>query len=431
MAKGFTFLGTRARSSVSNYADSSVVGWPWGWTNQDSWGSCDTLPSSIAYGELMYFDIHLTTSNKDARVFVLANSKSGTTLYSRNIVCYAADGTKIAGVNLTSGGSGYGGIDFDDLFEAAIGDLPGTTFANLSPTCKYSGYSGNYANYRGFFKNGSTAYDAGRRGLNPSNTVIYTSPQGSGTYTISKAEGGVSVNGTTYYNSSRGSYPYDYVGLLICGGGGGGGGGGSSRGGGGGGGGGGGVALCLLDLDSYPYYISLSDGSGGAGGSSSTDGGNGGQVTLEVTLEDLDSKELILYANGGVGGNKGTTTASGSGGAGGDVYISDESYCTIIAYANGGAGGRGGPRSGTGSAAGNCSCSGYLVGTASSSRVTAGSGGGTAARSQGGAGGGSIGNGAGPASGHGSAGSYGSGGAGGYLSYYGGAGGGGCFKLYY
>lgn len=429
MAKGFTFLGTRGRSSVTNYADSSVVGWPWGWVNQDSWSGCDTLPSSVVYGELVYFDIHLTTSNKDARIFVLANYKSGTTLYARNIVCYAADGTKIAGVNLTSGGSGYGGIDFDDLFEAAIGDLPGTTFANLSPTCKYSGYSGNYANYRGFFKSGSTAYDAGGRGSNPSNTVIYTSPQGSGTYTISKAEGGVSVNGTTYYNSSRGSYPYGYVGLLMCGGGGSGGGGysGGSRGGGGGGGGGGAV-LCLLDLDEFEYTVDLSQAYGGAVAKLGSNGNSGGDAVL---YESGSGSELV-WTYGGGGGSYGQSNAGGNGGSGGTVGIFDEDHCTIIANASGGSGGKGGGRTTNGTAASGCSCSGYLVGTASSSYVTAGSGGsGTPSRYQGGAGGGSIGNGAAPASAAGSAGSYGSGGSGGGSSKASGAGGGGCFKLYY
>ena len=233
MAKGFTLLGTRARTTVSNYADSSVVGWPWGYLSLDSWGSCDGI-SSIISGEIIYIDCYLTTSGKTARIFVKASYKSGSTVYGYNLACFASDGTKIAGISLPS--SNYDGLDFDDLFEAAFGDLPSITFANLSPTCQYTNNGSNNANIRGFYKNGSTAYNAGIAGGCPSNTMIF-STETPGTYNISLAAGGVSVNGTTYYNSNRGSYPYNKVGLFLSGGGGGGGGVAYKSGGGGGGGG--------------------------------------------------------------------------------------------------------------------------------------------------------------------------------------------------
>ena len=206
-----------------------------------------------------------------------------------------------------------GSDDFDNLFETPYTNFNTTTFTGLSPTCKYcTRLWGTNPNANGYYKYNTTTFDASPRGFLPSNYKVATVTTTGRWMKIQRESTGFSVNGTTYRNSNRGSYPINRVGLVFCGGGAGGTGGGSSISvdgsdgyyfdwsGGNGGGGGASVAVTLW-LDSYTYYIYLgAGGRGGDGDSSSSSGGtvgaNGGASYLRLTSS---SGTLLATANGG------------------------------------------------------------------------------------------------------------------------------------
>lgn len=239
------------------------------------------------------------------------------------------------------------GNDFDVLFEAPYTNFGTVTFSGVSPTCKYcTRYFGDNPNggTHYYAKNG-TKYDASPRGFLPSNYKVATVTTTGRWMKIQRESTGFSVNGTTYRNSNRGSYPINRVGLVFCGGGAGGAGGGSSitadgdsyyfDWAGGNGGGGGATVAVTLWLDKYTYYIYLgAGGAGGDGDSSSSSGGktggNGGASYLRLTSS---SGTLLVTANGGkAGGNHDDSTAT----------INNGNYFTTVGTAKGSGGGNGG-----------------------------------------------------------------------------------------
>lgn len=240
-----------------------------------------------------------------------------------------------------------GGSDFDTLFEASYTNFNTVTFSNLSPTCKYcTRYFGDNPNSKYSYGNNRTLFDASPRGFLPSNYKVATVTTTGRWMKIQRESTGFSVNGTTYRNSNRGSYPINRVGLVFCGGGAGGDGGGAfvemdgdvgfyanwSC---GNGGGGGGTVAVTLWLDKYTYYLYL--GRGGRGGSESTTsssggglGNNGGASYLRLTSS---SGTLLATANGGIRGSSGEQATG---------VINNSSYTTTVGTAKGAYGGTGG-----------------------------------------------------------------------------------------
>ena len=239
-----------------------------------------------------------------------------------------------------------GSNDFDVLFEAAFSNFATTTFSGLSPTCIYcTRYYGSNPNANGYYKYNTTIFDASPRGFLPSNTKVATVTTTGQWMTIKRESTGFSVNGTTYRNSSRGSYPINRVGLVFCGGGGGASGWqasswdnswatyrqeysaqtGSA-------GGGGGTVACVLNLDAYNYSLYL--GNGGASAGWDTKASSGGDSTLKLTSSSGTTLAIAYGGEGGYGYNYWGTAAGGS-----TYLLNNSSYYTGLGGVNGGGGG--------------------------------------------------------------------------------------------
>ena len=449
-------LGKRGVNSIFSYSTSVVNSWPWDGTN-DTWS---TTLTSITPGEIIYFDCNI--DDVTSRIFVMAVSLSGSTLTAMNLGAYTITGTVVKAITgyTNSYDANYFGITIDRLFEHNLssGDLPTTTL-------NFGGFNGTYVsriygdnpNAYGYYQYNGSILDASLRGTGPSKRLLYSSGT-AGTYTISRTDQGICVNGTYYHDTdsrSRGTYPYLRVGLVLAGAGGGGSSGARSSASDyratlyGNGGGGGGVVCYVLDLLNFPTYT-ITLGSGGAGGSQTTratrnSGSDGGGSSLYCG-NTTSNTYLVFTATGGKGG-----TNSGAGAGGG---ISPGTYVqtagTLKASANGGAGGTGyyswsdseSSETVNATAAGSCSGTAYLTAlsgtTNNSSKVTWSGAAGTFNTVYSGPGGGSIGAGGAGVyqSGSGNTGSAGSGGSGGAavmnsLGFPGGAGGAGYFYLYY
>ena len=252
-------------------------------------------------------------------------------------------------LNWTGGAIKINGVNINTIFEAAYGNFANTSFSNVTPSLSYiQDYLGeNTTNSKiySFISGAYEQFEASPRGYIASNTRIATY-RGDTTsrLTLYQTSSGLYVNGSSIYNSSRGSYPINRVGLVLIGGGGGG---GTGRKIGtiensGGGGGGGAIALVTLMLEGGREY-NITIGAGGAGGDASgNDDKNGtqGGSTLLVT----DGGETLVTCAGGGGGTRGGSS-SNAGGSGGAVTHSSADEANYIIWGNGsrgGAGGRGG-----------------------------------------------------------------------------------------
>lgn len=265
---------------------------------------------------------------------------------------------------------------FSDLCEAPYKNFSTVTLTGLSPTQTFIKYNNQYG--QGIFRIPAapdrwtfTSGSAAPRGYIASNNVIRNLTTRGSYIEVKQVSGGVSIGGTTYYNSTRGSYPIYRVGLFLAAGGGGGGAGAHyvystahiDRSAGGGGGGGGGKVLATLFLNLYDYRIYI--GNGGSGGTASSTSGSSGESSIIQyrTKDSSDSWTTIVTCNGGSGGGGAplAATSAGTGGSGGTVSApSLVNYIDVHSSITGGAGGDG-KTSGNGNTGTTASaCAGYF-----------------------------------------------------------------------